>query len=221
MRTLSSRREKTNVFAGKRSFMTPRDLFRWGERSPESWKQLAEDGFMLLGERLRTDEAKAIVRECLEKECKVKIDENELYSQSAVDSLVQQLLRTMQSEEAFLAEALKANSSASSVAATAAAAKSAADAAAARLDPTSLANASNKEAQQIGKIAWTAGMRRMFIQVGRALLFSEPVLLVGETGCGVSVQSRYNGNTFGIVFQSADVLLCFFAIHRNAGAPAR
>ncbi|XP_006870675.1 PREDICTED: midasin [Chrysochloris asiatica] len=33
-------------------------------------------------------------------------------------------------------------------------------------------------------IVWTAGMRRLAILVGRALKFGEPVLLVGDTGCG-------------------------------------
>ncbi|NXU56757.1 MDN1 protein, partial [Turnix velox] len=33
-------------------------------------------------------------------------------------------------------------------------------------------------------IVWTRGMRRLAILVGRALEFGEPVLLVGETGCG-------------------------------------
>ncbi|TDL22264.1 P-loop containing nucleoside triphosphate hydrolase protein [Rickenella mellea] len=33
-------------------------------------------------------------------------------------------------------------------------------------------------------IVWTKGMRRLFILVSRALRFNEPVLLVGETGCG-------------------------------------
>ncbi|XP_019064368.1 midasin isoform X2 [Fukomys damarensis] len=33
-------------------------------------------------------------------------------------------------------------------------------------------------------IVWTEGMRRLAILVGRALEFGEPVLLVGDTGCG-------------------------------------
>ncbi|XP_071480621.1 midasin-like [Diadema antillarum] len=33
-------------------------------------------------------------------------------------------------------------------------------------------------------IVWTYGMRRLAVLVGQALKFSEPVLLVGETGCG-------------------------------------
>ncbi|KAK0187828.1 midasin nuclear AAA ATPase [Armillaria mellea] len=33
-------------------------------------------------------------------------------------------------------------------------------------------------------LIWTKAMQRLFILVGRALRFNEPVLLVGETGCG-------------------------------------
>ena len=33
-------------------------------------------------------------------------------------------------------------------------------------------------------IVWTYGMRRMAVLVGQALKFGEPVLLVGDTGCG-------------------------------------
>lgn len=33
-------------------------------------------------------------------------------------------------------------------------------------------------------VIWTSAMQRLFILLGRALRFKEPVLLVGETGCG-------------------------------------
>ncbi|KAG7445730.1 P-loop containing nucleoside triphosphate hydrolase protein [Guyanagaster necrorhizus] len=37
---------------------------------------------------------------------------------------------------------------------------------------------------QSSGLIWTKAMQRLFILVGRALRFNEPVLLVGETGCG-------------------------------------
>ncbi|XP_051781409.1 midasin isoform X2 [Erpetoichthys calabaricus] len=37
---------------------------------------------------------------------------------------------------------------------------------------------------QFKHVVWTNGMRRLAILVGRALQFGEPVLLVGDTGCG-------------------------------------
>ncbi|XP_052570916.1 midasin [Peromyscus californicus insignis] len=37
---------------------------------------------------------------------------------------------------------------------------------------------------QFSHVVWTEGMRRLAVLVGRALEFGEPVLLVGDTGCG-------------------------------------
>ncbi|XP_040596448.1 midasin isoform X2 [Mesocricetus auratus] len=37
---------------------------------------------------------------------------------------------------------------------------------------------------EFSHIVWTEGMRRLAVLVGRALEFGEPVLLVGDTGCG-------------------------------------
>ncbi|XP_075718267.1 midasin isoform X3 [Rhinoderma darwinii] len=38
--------------------------------------------------------------------------------------------------------------------------------------------------QNFSHIVWTQGMRRLAVLVGRALEFGEPILLVGDTGCG-------------------------------------
>lgn len=38
--------------------------------------------------------------------------------------------------------------------------------------------------QSAGKVVWTSAMRRLFVLVSEALKNNEPVLLVGETGCG-------------------------------------
>uniref|UniRef100_A0A286XYZ2 Midasin n=1 Tax=Cavia porcellus TaxID=10141 RepID=A0A286XYZ2_CAVPO len=40
------------------------------------------------------------------------------------------------------------------------------------------------ESGNFSHVVWTEGMRRLAILVGRALEFGEPVLLVGDTGCG-------------------------------------
>jgi midasin len=153
MKELAKKREQSNVFAGKHSFMTPRDLFRWGERSPASYIQLAEDGYMLFGERLRSEEAKQIVKQVLIQQCKgVKeehLNEHMLYSTAAVAKVLDALRESMQIGSD---------------------------------GPSSSSGAETESA--IGKIAWTLNMRRLFVQVGRCLLFKEPVLAVGETGCG-------------------------------------
>lgn len=63
----------SNVFAGKHGFITPRDLFKWAGRGGVGYQALAEDGFMLLGERLRSAAERDTVRAVLEKELKAKV----------------------------------------------------------------------------------------------------------------------------------------------------
>uniref|UniRef100_A0A0G4HWH0 Midasin n=1 Tax=Chromera velia CCMP2878 TaxID=1169474 RepID=A0A0G4HWH0_9ALVE len=64
---LARMRLSSSIFAGSQSFMTVRDLLRWGSRQPESVQALAEEGFCLVAERLRSDEEKSQVRMALEK----------------------------------------------------------------------------------------------------------------------------------------------------------
>ncbi|XP_063299642.1 midasin [Pelobates fuscus] len=47
-----------------------------------------------------------------------------------------------------------------------------------------LSTRNNDMDQKFSHIVWTKGMRRLAILVGRALEFGEPILLVGDTGCG-------------------------------------
>ena len=63
----------SNVFAGKHGFITPRDLFKWAERGAVGYEQLAQNGYLLLGERLRTPEDRALVQRVLEKQMKVQV----------------------------------------------------------------------------------------------------------------------------------------------------
>ena len=76
MRELQRRRAISNVFAGRHGYITPRDLFRWAERHAVGYQQLAEDGFALLGERLRNSEERNTVREVLEKVMRTKVRES-------------------------------------------------------------------------------------------------------------------------------------------------
>ena len=76
---LRIRRSKSNVFLGKDSFITPRDLLRWAERHSGTKQDLAEHGFMLLAERLRTDDEKEMVRSVLEEHLRASIDLESLY----------------------------------------------------------------------------------------------------------------------------------------------
>lgn len=76
---LSKRRQSTRVFESKHSFATLRDLFRWAGRDAVGYQQLAENGYMLLAERTRRAGDKAVVKEVIETEMNVRIDEDKLY----------------------------------------------------------------------------------------------------------------------------------------------
>jgi midasin len=79
MRELQRRRAMSNVFAGRHGFITPRDLFRWAGRGAVGYQQLAEDGYAVLGERLRSDEERNTVNEVLLKILNAKINMQALY----------------------------------------------------------------------------------------------------------------------------------------------
>jgi len=72
MRELQRRRAVSNVFAGRHGYITPRDLFRWAGRGAIGYQELAENGFALLGERLRGEDERRTVFEVLHRTFKVK-----------------------------------------------------------------------------------------------------------------------------------------------------
>ncbi|WVN89377.1 uncharacterized protein L203_104600 [Cryptococcus depauperatus CBS 7841] len=142
---LRHRRQATRVFESKQSFATLRDLFRWAERGAVGYQQLAEDGYMLLAERARHADDKAVIKEVIEKTMKVSINENiyQIFDQSS----------------GILARLPQAT-----------------------LPPTSM--------------VWTKAMQRLFTLVAFALSHNEPVLLVGETGCGKTSVCEIIANMF-------------------------
>jgi midasin len=79
MIALRQRRNAHGVFLGKDGLITPRDLLRWAERGGSSKLALAQEGYMLLAERLRNDAEKAIVKEEIESHLKVTIDCDDMY----------------------------------------------------------------------------------------------------------------------------------------------
>ncbi|XP_064411298.1 midasin [Latimeria chalumnae] len=146
MLDLQSHRRGSTVFAGKHGFITLRDLFRWAERyrlanpteKDYDWLQhLANDGFMLLGGRVRKQEEVAVIQGVLEKHFKRKLNPEAIFSEEHV----QKQLSNLSSQTASMGK-------------------------------------------EFSHIVWTQGMRRLAVLVGRALEFGEPVLLVGDTGCG-------------------------------------
>ncbi len=77
---LRHRRQAARVFESKQSYATLRDLFRWADRKAESYQQLAENGYMLLGARARRSDDAAVVKEVIELVMKVKINDRILYT---------------------------------------------------------------------------------------------------------------------------------------------
>ncbi|KAL3666278.1 hypothetical protein V7S43_008529 [Phytophthora oleae] len=176
MRQLQLVRQQSSVFAGKSGFITTRDLLRWAERRPATKQALAEEGYCLLAERLRKDEEKQVVKQVLEKKCNVKIDLDALYysgkpresnllnengevEQETIWGTKEQFERVQAMVEQAITEAASGKSSDGV--------------------PKSAGNAAGLE-----KISVTKSLRRLFALVGRCLQNEEPVLLVGETGCG-------------------------------------
>ncbi|CAI7672580.1 unnamed protein product [Penicillium pancosmium] len=129
-RKLSLLRQSNRLFEQKNSFATLRDLFRWALRDADDREQLAVNGFMLLGERVRNPQEKAAVKKVIEEVMKVRLDEDVLYGDKELEKSVPQM------------------------------------------------------AGLPSGIVWTQAMRRLFVLVSKALKNNEPVLLVGETGCG-------------------------------------
>ena len=128
---LSRLRQSNRLFEQKDSFATLRDLFRWAMRGADNREQLAANGYMLLGERVRKADERQAVKEIIEKVMKVQIDPTILYS-------------ARMSKEIQLHQ-----------------------------------QTPNKQG-----VVWTGAMRRLYVLVSHALRNNEPVLLVGETGCG-------------------------------------
>ncbi|KAI0087051.1 hypothetical protein BDY19DRAFT_324469 [Irpex rosettiformis] len=131
---LQKHRQSSRIFESKHGFATLRDLFRWAGRDAMSYQELADNGYMLLAERVRREEDKTIVKGVLESVMKVSIDPERLYD----------LQGSATDVAAYLGISLPTKSS----------------------------------------LVWTSAMKRLFTLVARALRFNEPLLLVGETGCG-------------------------------------
>ena len=99
-----------------------------------NYQELADNGYMLLGERARREDDKTVVKEVIESIMKVKVDTGRLYNLHGSDG--------------------------------------------------DLATYLGCPVPNSPRLVWTSAMQRLFVLLTRALRFNEPVLLVGETGCG-------------------------------------
>lgn len=82
---LQKRRQTGRVFESKQGFATLRDLFRWAGRDAVGYQELANNGYMLLAERTRRAEDKAVVKEVIESVMGVRIDEDAMYNLNRPD----------------------------------------------------------------------------------------------------------------------------------------
>ncbi|KYN05743.1 Midasin [Cyphomyrmex costatus] len=90
MTDLQIRRKSTAAFAGKRGFITLRDLFRWGERyrlAPDvgnklyDWSQhLADEGYLVLAAKVRKAEEADEIRQVIKKHLKRDVDPDNLFT---------------------------------------------------------------------------------------------------------------------------------------------
>ncbi|KAF9046525.1 hypothetical protein BJ165DRAFT_1527609 [Panaeolus papilionaceus] len=133
-RDLQKRRQTSRIFESKQGFATLRDLFRWAGRDAVGYQELAENGYMLLAERVRNQDDKLVVKEVIQSVMNVTIDERAMYD----------LARPPDELYDFLGRIVPSTS----------------------------------------HLVWTQAIKRLYVLLCRALKFNEPVLLVGETGCG-------------------------------------
>lgn len=146
---LSILRQENRIFEQK-SFATLRDLFRWAQRKADTIQDLANNGYMLLAERVRKEEERVAVKNIIEtvmskKGPRVTVDEDHMFSEDASPEI--QLCR--------------------------------------------------KTANADASVVWTRAMRRLFVLVAHAIRNNEPVLLVGETGCGKTTVCQMLADAFG------------------------
>jgi midasin len=119
-------RQSARLFEQRNSFVTLRDLFRWAFRRADDRQQLANNGFMLLAERVRDPVERRAVKSTIEDVLKVKVNEISLYDKYLIPAA----------------------------------------------------------SQFLDGIVWTPAMKRLYSLLSEAIAHDEPVLLIGETGCG-------------------------------------
>ncbi|KZM18978.1 ATPase [Ascochyta rabiei] len=148
---LSTLRQENRIFEQK-SFATLRDLFRWAQRKADTIQDLANNGYMLLAERVRKEEERVAVKKIMESVMsksgpKVTIDDEQMFSQNNVQQIID--------------------------------------------------SAPDKSKKIDPGVVWTRAMRRLFVLVHHALQNNEPVLLIGETGCGKTTVCQMLADAFG------------------------
>ena len=76
---LTKLRKEDPNFEGRGSLVTLRDLFRWASRDVDTKDKLAQQGFMLLAERVRNRDGRQAVKKVIQEVMKININEEDLY----------------------------------------------------------------------------------------------------------------------------------------------
>ena len=197
---LQTRRQQSSLFQGKYGAVTTRDLIKWGRRQPQSAIEVAEEGYMLLAEKLRSEDEKRGVEEVLNTVCKVKIITNMLYEYPEIEEEVKVGVKSL--------GAAPSTASPSSV--------TGGDLNDLR-ELQELLREGAVHVEGVKGVAITASLRRLWRLAGRCVAHNEPVLLIGETGCGKTMGCQllatHRGQRIRILncHQSTEVTYCLAA----------
>lgn len=77
MEKLQIYRSQNNIFSGKESTITVRDLLKWAQRLHSvdtSLTSLAYEGYLVLGEKSRVEEDRKFIKQTIEEVTKCKLD---------------------------------------------------------------------------------------------------------------------------------------------------
>ena len=203
---LQTRRQQSSLFQGKYGAVTTRDLIKWGRRQPQSPTEVAEEGYMLLAEKLRSDEEKKSVESVLNNVCKVQIATEMLYEypiEHVEDYSVKVKSTQMQIPP--------------STTGTPSSSVTGGDLSELRKLQERL-RAGEVAVEGVKGVAITASLRRLWRLTGRCVAHNEPVLLIGETGCGKTMGCQllatHRGQRIRILncHQSTEVRVSIFFI---------
>eukprot|EP00981_Chlorochromonas_danica_P002653 scaffold521_cov177-Ochromonas_danica.AAC.7 len=167
MEELQLHRQKSSMLLGKHGLITTRDLIKWGKRQPQNNLDVARAGYMLLAEKLRTNEEKELVEATLRTVCKAKDFTGDLYSNSSQQPVATGS-KASGGKKGTSQEKREENVSALD----------------SLLQAQSMLRQQSFQLDGVQGIAITDPLKRMWSLLYHAMNHSEPLLMVGETGCG-------------------------------------
>jgi MoxR-like ATPase len=197
---LQTRRQQSSLFQGKYGAVTTRDLIKWGRRQPQSAMEVAEEGYMLLAEKLRSEDEKRGVEEVLNTVCKVKILTDMLYEYPPIEG-VKVGVKSLSAPPSAASSSSVRGGDLNDL-----------------RELQELLREGTVRVEGVKGVAITASLRRLWRLGGRCVAHNEPVLLIGETGCGKTMGCQllatHRGQRIRILncHQSTEVTQCIAAV---------